>query len=483
MENKDGDGRARAEGGIAVLHDLFYLPILVTDSFLQAYDFAGHCRCRSSDVCYSGGPCPSQRISPGIWPSPDLHGLAMFTFNSLVQKAQSLIDPSALPFPKPSDGSPSKAALFRLQFRLPDSQTPIHEITAELLLSAAHSSRAPNGANGEKQKPQERDNTYVGKLHLSESFLCFSTQPTSFHPSATTQASSAFTGLTQGAGPAGNGFTLPLCAIRRVERLQTPNSLFALAITTWNGFTALSGKQGKKSDAQRFTVQLAGSRQASERFCDGLKKGLRDGVKEVENLKAVISECYSEYLLSGTTKAERDNALIYNGVNKSSDAGLGMVFRYPGDAKKLREQSKMRLWREYFRGKCYAIYLVVGFDWQTDNGRNATLVRQPTFHKLIRVGLPNRLRGEMWELTSGSLFIRLEQPKLFIETLSKFKGRESLAIDEIEKDLNRSLPEYPGFQSEEGIGRLRRVLTAYSWINEEVGYCQAMNIVVAALLM
>lgn len=79
--------------------------------------------------------------------------------------------------------------------------------------------------------------------------------------------------------------------------------------------------------------------------------------------------------------------------------------------------------------------------------------------------------------------MRLQRPKLFEETLSQNSGRGSLAIDEIEKDLNRSLPEYPGFQSEEGIGRLRRVLTAYSWTNEEVGYCQAMNIVVAALLM
>lgn len=128
-------------------------------------------------------------------------------------------------------------------------------------------------------------------------------------------------------------------------------------------------------------------------------------------------------------------------------------------------------------------YLVLIADAETDNGRNATLIRQPNFHKLIRVGLPNRLRGEIWELASGSLYIRLQKPKLFKDTLSKFSGRESLAIDEIEKDLNRSLPEYPGFQSEEGIGRLRRVLTAYSWINEEVGYCQAMNIVVAALLM
>lgn len=262
----------------------------------------------------------------------------MFTFNSLVQKAQSLIDPASLPITRASDGNPSKPTLFRLQFCLPDSQTPLHEITAELSLST-------------KPKQNLKENqTYIGKLHLSQSYLCFSTQPTSFQASATTQASSTFTGQTQGAGPAGNGFTLPLCAIRRVERLQTHNNLFALAITTWNGFAGPSGKQANSSDAQRFTVQLAGSRQASERFCDGLKRGLRDGVKEVENLKAVIGECYSEYLLSGSTKAERDSALISNGIRDPPDAGLGMLFRYPGDAKKLREQSKMRLWREYLRG-------------------------------------------------------------------------------------------------------------------------------------
>ena len=127
----------------------------------------------------------------------------------------------------------------------------------------------------------------------------------------------------------------------------------------------------------------------------------------------------------------------------------------------------MRLWHEYLK----------------DNGRNTTLVRQPDFHRLIRVGLPNLLRGEIWELTSGAFYLRLQKPKLYQETLKKHEGQHSVAIDEIEKDLNRSLPEYAGFQSEEGIGRLRRVLTAYSWTNTEVGYCQAMNIVVAALLM
>jgi len=231
-----------------------------------------------------------------------------------------------------------------------------------------------------------------------------------------------------------------------------------LAITTWNGLSNQTGHDSKTAVyQQKITIQLAGTRQACERFCDGLKKGLKSGVGEVAKLKRVVSECYSEYLLQGDGKKSGD----------PPDAGLGMIFKYPGDVRKLRDRSKMRLWGEYLR----------------ENGRNVTLIRQPTFHKLIRVGLPNRLRGEIWELTSGSLFLRLEHPTLYSETLTKFEGRDSLAIDEIEKDLNRSLPEYPGFQSEEGIGRLRRVLTAYSWINEEVGYCQAMNIVVAALLI
>ena len=271
----------------------------------------------------------------------------MFDLNTLVQKAQSLIDANNPLNAKP-DSKPSKSALFRLQFRLPDSQNPLHEVTAELSLSTPHKSKAA------PQGPKEQAHVYVGKLHLSESFLCFSTQATSFHPSASIQASSAFTGATQGAGPAGNGLTIPLCAIRRVERLHTSNSLFALAITTWNGFTALPGKQGNASDAQRFTVQLGASRHASERFCDGLKRGLRDGVKEVENLKAVIGECYSEFLLSGNTKAERESALAAKGLKEAPDTGLGILFRYPGDSKKLREQSKMRLWREYLKGRQHA---------------------------------------------------------------------------------------------------------------------------------
>ena len=369
--------------------------------------------------------------------------------SSLIQRAQQLIDPMQGLNLTSSDRNPSKATLFQSQFRLPPSQLPLFEIAAELTIP-------PSGAT-HGDKAHDRGWHYAGKLHLSDSYMCFSTTPSSFVRSASVSASQVFTGQTHGAGPAGNGFTFPLCAIKRVERLNSPTLQFSLAITTWNSLLAKDSASKKRE--QRITIHLAGSYQACERFCDGLKRSLRAAVGNLPKLRSVVAECYSEYLLRPDEKGKK--------AVSPPDAGLGMPFRYPGDPKKLRDRAKMRLWHEYLR----------------DNGRNMTLVRQPTFHKLIRVGLPNRLRGEIWELTSGSLYLRLENPTLYTDTLEKYAGMESLAIDEIEKDLNRSLPEYPGFQTEEGINRLRRVLTAYSWVNAEVGYCQAMNIIVAALLI
>jgi hypothetical protein len=64
-------------------------------------------------------------------------------------------------------------------------------------------------------------------------------------------------------------------------------------------------------------------------------------------------------------------------------------------------------------------------------------MRAANFPKLIRVGLPNRLRGEIWEACSGAMYLRFMNQGQFQNILETYKDKLSLSIEEIEKDLNR----------------------------------------------
>ncbi|KAK9485120.1 rab-GTPase-TBC domain-containing protein [Lipomyces starkeyi] len=315
---------------------------------------------------------------------------------------------AALTLFDPNTERRSRDEIFRQTYRLPTNATLQASISTEFSIESSAL-------------------FFPGKLLLSEAYLVFDS----------IESRSCY-------------FVMPLVAIRRVERLASKTYLFALTIQTLHGL--------------KFNLQFVGLRSQIEHFCDQLKQNLRSNVSDMRLLRKFLSTLHSEYMLSDMSTTgpdgKRDSMAVPPG-------GLGQIFKYPGDARKLRDKSKLRLWAEYMR----------------DHGRNLTLIRLPTFQKLIRVGLPNRLRGEIWELTSGSMYLRLANPNLYQSLQKEYAGRTSLAIEEIEKDLNRSLPEYPAYQSEEGIERLRRVLTMYSWRNESVGYCQAMNIVVAALLI
>jgi hypothetical protein len=44
----------------------------------------------------------------------------------------------------------------------------------------------------------------------------------------------------------------------------------------------------------------------------------------------------------------------------------------------------------------------------------------------------------MWELTSGSMFLRLHNPGVYAQLLKDNEGRRSASTDDIEKDLHRS---------------------------------------------
>ncbi|KDQ19109.1 hypothetical protein BOTBODRAFT_484142 [Botryobasidium botryosum FD-172 SS1] len=292
---------------------------------------------------------------------------------------------------------------------------------------------------------QDQEDSFAGRLYLFPQYLCF----------ASLDRKSV-------------KFTVPLYTIRRVERLKSRAGIFALSLVVWHGMSII--------------VQLTSLRHTADLFCNQLREALKVQLQlgRMKTLKVFVKTLYSEVIIPpSSTQADKereDGSLIKleDGGDDNATAsteeylgGLGLTFKFPGDAKKLREASKVKLWAEYFRS----------------HGRHLTLLRYPKCTRLVQVGLPNRLRGELWETLSGSIYLRFANPGLYVRILKENEGKSTMSTEEIEKDLNRSLPEYSAYQSEKGIDTLRRVLTAYSWKNPEVGYCQAMNILVAAILI
>jgi Ca2+-binding EF-hand superfamily protein len=204
----------------------------------------------------------------------------------------------------------------------------------------------------------------------------------------------------------------------------------------------------------------------AEYFWHIFKKQYDLNKEKIGSLTEFQTTMYSEYLISKNCKNSKLGEKHLD-VPLHPKGGLGLNYKFPGDQSREKEVAKLKRWFEYFRRY----------------GRNLEIIENQIFNNLIIFGVPNRLRGEIWELSYGAMYLRFENKNEYQDILTENVDKTSLALEEIEKDLNRSLPEYPAFQTSDGINKLRRVLTAYSWKNPEIGYCQAMNIVVAALLI
>lgn len=126
------------------------------------------------------------------------------------------------------------------------------------------------------------------------------------------------------------------------------------------------------------------------------------------------------------------------------------------DSKMLKEKMKEQSWNILF----------------SECGRGVTMFRTKKTRDLVVRGIPETLRGELWMLFSGAVNDMATNPGYYAEVVEQSLGTCNLATEEIERDLRRSLPEHPAFQSDTGISALRRVLTAYAYRNPKIGYCQ-----------
>jgi hypothetical protein len=97
----------------------------------------------------------------------------------------------------------------------------------------------------------------------------------------------------------------------------------------------------------------------------------------------------------------------------------------------------------------------------------------------IQAGIPDALRGMMWQLMSSSKDEELEI--IYAYYLKQTSPHEKM----IRKDLSRTFPGQDYFQDGKGIGQenLFNVVKAYSLYDEECGYCQGMQFVVGPLLL
>ncbi|XP_061558063.1 TBC1 domain family member 8B isoform X3 [Phycodurus eques] len=279
--------------------------------------------------------------------------------------------------------------------------------------------------------PSSHFNT-LGKMCLSENYLCFASQDGSqCH------------------------IVVPM---REVVNVEKPDSS-SRALTVY--------VRGKR--ALRFT-EVRDYRRLATTVRD--RCGISASPQHAASAEVIRGECQS--LINHFEDNPEDVTLMVgqkDGSKAVSTEALMTVF-HPQDVenldpKMLKEKMKEQSWNIHF----------------SEYGRGTCMFFTRKTRDMIVRGVPEALRGELWMLFSGAVNDMATHPGYYTELVEQSLGTSTLATEEIERDLHRSLPDHPAFQSDTGISALRRVLTAYACRNPKIGYCQAMNILTSVLLL
>ena len=111
-------------------------------------------------------------------------------------------------------------------------------------------------------------------------------------------------------------------------------------------------------------------------------------------------------------------------------------------------------------------------------------VSEARMYALATKGIPAANRPHMWMVWSGAEQLFQQHEPGYYDDLARRAEDPSLrsaSTVQIRKDLERTFPTHPIFQSPMAHQELYRILCAFSLRNPKVGYCQSMNFIVGFL--
>ncbi|XP_062257999.1 TBC1 domain family member 8 [Platichthys flesus] len=285
--------------------------------------------------------------------------------------------------------------------------------------------------------PHSRCHT-SGTLYTADNYLCFSSREE------------------------GNCILLiPLAEVLSIEKAESttllPNPVI-VSLRTKKAFQLIELQDRDE------LVESLNSRLQALQWKQSMFRSKKDGRRSLRS----PTPYYTFYYDTGYSDEEEiEEQVLRNTVNSEA---LMTAFHQnqPGtNGNKSMEQVKERLWDDHF----------------AEFGRGVHMFRTEKTQRLVAMGIPESLRGELWMTLSDASSELESHQGYYTGLVKKSMGQSSLATEEIERDLHRSLPDHPAFQNPTGIAALRRVLTAYAHRNPKIGYCQSMNILASVLLL
>ncbi|KAG0005921.1 TBC1 domain member 9 [Entomortierella chlamydospora] len=168
-----------------------------------------------------------------------------------------------------------------------------------------------------------------------------------------------------------------------------------------------------------------------------------------------------QHIFSSPTVKHLSNEASPNSVDSTYTQGLSKI------EDEQRDIDLECAWVDYF-----ALY-----------GRDLCMIKTKRLQALVAKGITETFRPQLWMVLSGASYFRSGNGSYRLNLQNCTEMVSPAVLGEIEKDVMRSMPGHPAFQSSVGLGALRRVLSSYSLRNPSIGYAQSMNIVASVLLL